>query len=55
MKDKYKIIFTRKVSRSGKNIVKIISIPKTIHPLIEYGKKYKITIEELENEQEFQA
>lgn len=40
-----KIVFTRKISHSGKNIVKIISIPKSLHPLVEYGKTYKITLE----------
>lgn len=45
--NKEKTVFTRKISRSGKNLTKIITIPKSIHPLLEYEKLYKVTIEEL--------
>lgn len=47
--DTKQIVFTRKVSRSGKNIVKIITIPKSIHPLVEYGKTYKVILEIIED------
>lgn len=43
-----KIVFTRSISRSGKNMVKIITIPKSIHPLVDYKKTYKIMLEEIE-------
>jgi len=44
---KENIVFTRKISRSGKNLTKIISIPESLKALIDYGVVYKITMEKL--------
>jgi hypothetical protein len=45
--DKDKIVFTRKISRSGQEKVLLITIPASVQPLLEFGKMYKITMEEL--------
>jgi hypothetical protein len=45
-----RIVFTRKVSRSGKSMTKIISIPLSLRDLVQYGKTYKITLEEIPND-----
>ncbi len=42
-----KVIFTAKVSRFGIAKMLLIYIPKSIRPLVEFGKTYKITLEEI--------
>ncbi len=42
-----KIIFTRKISRSGQAKVLLITIPMSIRNLVEFDKEYKVTLEEL--------
>jgi hypothetical protein len=47
-----KVIFTRKISRSGKSMTKIITIPVSIRDLVEYGEVYKVTLEKINKKEE---
>lgn len=47
MKDK--VMFTAKISRFGIAKMLIIYIPKSIRQLVEFGKTYKITLEEVKS------
>lgn len=49
-KQKEKVVFVRRISRSGKNLTKLISIPVSVRDLVGYGKIYKITMEEMKEE-----
>jgi len=42
-----KIVFARKISRTGQAKVLTFTIPRYIQPFVSFGKVYKITIEEL--------
>ena len=42
-----KVVFTAKISRFGIAKMLIIYIPKSVRLLVEYGKTYKITLEEI--------
>lgn len=44
---KEKIIFTAKMSRFGIAKMLLIYIPKSVRSLVEFGKVYKVTLEEL--------
>ncbi len=44
---KNKIVFTGKISRMGIAKMLLIYIPKSIRQLVEFGKEYKITLEEV--------
>lgn len=46
-KKKEKVVFTRKISRSGQQKILLITIPASVQPLLEFGKMYKITMEEM--------
>jgi hypothetical protein len=45
--DREKVVFTRKISRSGQDKILLFTIPASVQPLLEFGKVYKITMEEL--------
>ncbi|MEM4429606.1 MAG: hypothetical protein QXM08_00400 [Thermofilaceae archaeon] len=44
-----KIVFIAKISRTGKKLH--ITIPRKLHPSVEHGKWYLVTLEAIEAEQ----
>lgn len=47
-KGKEKVVFFRRLSRSGQAKILIITVPRAVQGLLEFGKTYKVSIEETE-------